>query len=48
MKVGDLVRVYGRKVDIITWVIGRYAKLSSFPDNQVFDFKDLEIVNENR
>ena len=49
MKVGDLVMLPTRKVDIIVRVLSnRHVQLSSFPDNQVFNVKDLEVVNESR
>jgi len=48
MKVGDLVRVNGRGLHIITECHDSYVIVTGFPENQVFRYEEIEVINESR
>ena len=48
MKVGDLVRVNGRDLHIITEYHDSYVVVTGFPENQVFRHEEIEVVHESR
>jgi len=48
VKVGDLVRVEGLGLHIITGAWGLHVSLSGFAENQVFLKTDCEVINEAR
>ncbi len=48
MKVGDLVKVRGRGLHIIAACYNSYVIVTGFPENQVFRYEELEVVNEVR